>query len=75
MNKIINILEDSFLIWKKLSNNERQSLIDSSKIVNYKKGEIIHSGDFTCLGLIIVSSGIIRAYLSSENGKQITLYK
>ena len=75
MDKIENVLKASFIIWNKLSDNEKNSLINYSKIISYKKGDIIHKGDLTCLGLIIVVDGSLRAYLSSENGKQITLYR
>ncbi|MDD3452717.1 MAG: Crp/Fnr family transcriptional regulator [Bacilli bacterium] len=75
MNKIENILKSSLRIWNQLNDNEKNDLINNAIIINYKKNDLIHKGDFTCLGLIVVNTGIIRAFMASPNGKQITLYK
>jgi len=69
------ILASSLKVWDELNEIEQSNLIKYSKIINYKKGEIIHNGNLNCLGLIIINKGSLRAFLSSENGKQITLYK
>ncbi|MDD2505562.1 MAG: Crp/Fnr family transcriptional regulator [Bacilli bacterium] len=68
-------LKNSFQIWNKLNENEKSELISASKVINFKKNEMLQSRDASCLGLIILKKGIIRAYLASDAGKEITLYK
>lgn len=75
MSNIEDTLKKSFMIWSKLSSKEKNDLINNSKEMHYQKGDIIYNGKDACIGLIIIKKGIIRAFLSSDNGKQITLYK
>ena len=62
-----------FPIWNKLNANEQQALSANTQVLNFKKGELIHSGG--CMGLILVTSGQLRAYNVSEDGREITLYR
>lgn len=69
------ILQNSFKIWSKLSEEEKNILKKSVKRVKYNKGDIIYHDSKACLGLIIINKGTLRAFLESDTGKQITLYK
>lgn len=68
-------LSSNFLIWNKLSRNEKDELVESAIPKKFITGEAIHHGSYDCSGLIIIISGSLRAYMMSENGKQITLYR
>ena len=68
-------ISEFFPFWKQLS-IEEQSLITSSatrRIV--KKGTTVYNGSSDCLGLILVVSGQLRAYINSEEGREITIYR
>lgn len=65
---------EKYPFWKKLPDEEREKMISVSYVKSYKKGEIIHSKDYECLGLIRVLSGEVRTFLISEDGKEVTLY-
>ena len=39
------------------------------------QGEILHNGDMDCAGLLLVRRGQLRAYIQSEEGRQITIYR
>ena len=39
------------------------------------KGTLLHNGELDCLGMILVESGRLRAYIVSEEGKEITIYR
>ena len=39
------------------------------------KGTLLHSADQGCTGLLLVESGRLRAYLLSDEGRQITVYR
>lgn len=68
-------LSDIFPVWNRLDRSQ-QKLIEENIIVhNVKSGTIIHNGDLDCTGLIIVSSGQLRAYIMSDEGREITIYR
>ena len=46
--------------WDKLTDEQKQMARTASRIVPYKKGEMIHSCTGECLGLIAVQTGKIR---------------
>ncbi len=64
-----------FPFWEQLTDEQREKLCGNTTTVNYKKGTNIHGISDSCTGAIMVVSGCLRAYLLSENGKEITLYR
>lgn len=63
-----------FPIWKQLD-QAAQALLDTASFeMHFKKGDLIHTGG-DCMGLILVTSGQLRAYTVSEDGREITLYR
>ena len=68
-------LNEFFPMWDKLSQNERETLVNSAKKITYKKGDIIYSGGGECTGLVLVNSGQLRAFAMSEDGREITVYR
>ncbi len=68
-------LSDFFPMWNKLTTSQRDSL--TSHVVQKKvsKGTIIHNGTMECIGLLLVRSGQLRAYIISDEGREITLYR
>ncbi len=63
-----------FPIWNKLSINEQQILAASASERHFQKGDLIHTGG-DCMGLLLVTSGQLRAHTVSEDGREITLYR
>ena len=61
--------------WNNLTDEQRQTARHGARLVRYGKGEMIHSCTGECLGLIAVQSGKIRACMTSEDGREITLYR
>ena len=66
--------KECFPIWDKLNETEQEVLENAAGIVHYKKGEHILTG-LECLGMILVNEGQVRAYITSDDGRQITLYR
>lgn len=62
-------------IWDKLSPTHQQLV--SSTIVprTLGKGAVLHDGSADCAGLVLIKSGQLRAYILSEDGREITLYR
>ena len=63
-----------FPIWNKLNTNEQQDLSTNVRELHYHKGDLIHTGG-DCMGLILVTSGQLRAYTISDDGREITMYR
>lgn len=61
--------------WEHLSEDERELILARSAVMHYAAGQHIWGGQMDCLGLLLVVEGILRAYLLSPDGKEITLYR
>ena len=72
-----NILEmkKALPFWKHLKEDERELLSKNRSKVCFQKEESIHRNEEKCAGMIIVLSGQIRAFILSEDGRDITLYR
>lgn len=66
---------DYFPIWNKLDAATKKTLLNSAKLNVAPKGRIIHNGDMNCIGVVLVKNGQLRAYITSETGKEVTLYR
>ena len=64
----------AFPFWNVISKTERAYILDNSTAATYTKGYHIHDSD-ECSGVILVRSGCLRAYMISEDGKEVTLYR
>ena len=67
--------EDIFPIWDKLTSEEQLQLASSTVQRRVAKGALLHGASADCLGLILVCSGQLRAYILSDEGKEITIYR
>lgn len=66
---------DYFPIWKKLTAAQQQLLEYHAVLRTAEKGAVIHNGSEKCTGLLLVKSGQLRAYMLSDEGREITLYR
>jgi len=62
-----------FPIWDKLTPQQQNAIAGVIEYRSVKKGTHIHDSSAECLGLIIVRSGQLRAYILSEDGREITI--
>ena len=67
--------QDYFPIWDKLTADQQDRLRSSLRFRSVRKGTILHNGDVDCTGLILVRSGQLRAYILSDEGREITIYR
>ena len=59
--------------WDKLTKEQQQRLSGVIEYRTVKKGTHIHDSSAECLGLVAVKSGQLRAYILSEDGREITI--
>ena len=64
-----------FPIWEKLDPNHQNQIFASLSFRAVAKGTVLHNGSADCTGLLVVKSGQLRAYILSEEGRQITIYR
>ena len=60
-------------VWEKLSPEQQQRISEVVEFRKVKKGTHIHDSSAECLGLVMVRSGQLRAYILSEDGREITI--
>lgn len=69
-----NFFQKAFPFWDKITESEQKIILDNSSLKKFKPNEIIHDSS-VCTGVLVVKSGLIRVYMLSSEGKEITLYK
>ena len=62
-----------FPIWNKLTADQQQRLRDVTELQKIPSGTVVHDGSPECKGLVMVKSGQLRAYLLSEEGREVTI--
>ncbi|HIU43901.1 MAG TPA: Crp/Fnr family transcriptional regulator [Candidatus Ventrousia excrementavium] len=68
-------LQDYFPVWEKLTPAQQKQLEDSRLSRTVKKGTVLHSGSADCTGLLLIRKGQLRAYILSDEGREITIYR
>jgi len=69
------LLRKAFPFWDRLDAAQQDSLCRNTQFKTHRRGEHVHGGNGECTGAILVKSGCLRAYLLSESGKEVTLYR
>ena len=59
--------------WKDLTAQQQEHLAGVIEYRQVKKGVFIHDSSAECLGLVAVHTGQLRAYILSEDGREITI--
>lgn len=62
-----------FPIWNKLTPQQQNHVAGMAEFRKVKAGTVLHDGGTDCLGLLLVRSGQLRAYILSEEGREITI--
>ena len=67
---------DAYLpIWKQLTKEDQQALEAAAVFRSVPKGTIIHNGSADCIGVLVIRGGLLRSYIVSDEGKEVTLYR
>ena len=62
-----------FPIWNKLTADQQARLRSVTDLQRIKAGTVVHDGSPQCKGMLLVKSGQLRAYLLSDEGREITI--
>ena len=69
------IFEEYFPVIRKLTKEQQKRIQEAVTEKSVEKGTVLHDGAADCTGLLVVQSGMLRAYILSEEGREITLYR
>ena len=62
-----------FPIWDKLTAEQQQRITSLAMLIPAKSGTVLHDGGKDCMGLLLVQRGQLRAYLLSDEGREVTI--
>lgn len=71
----VDFLRDTLSFWKDITEEQRGNLLQNIVKKQFVTGESMHGSSNHCSGLFLIRSGQVRAYIVSESGKEITLYR
>jgi len=67
--------QNIFPVWNKLTKPQQDRILGSLMERRISKGTVIHNGSMDCAGLMLVKTGQLRAYILSDEGREITIYR
>ena len=67
--------QDYFPVWNRLTAVQQNRLLTGLTSRKVKKGTILHNGSADCTGLLLIKTGQLRAYILSDEGREITIYR
>ena len=68
-------LSEYFPVYEKLSKIDQENLQRFSVLRKVSKGTMLRGSSADCLGLLVIRSGQIRVYISSPEGREVTVYR
>jgi len=68
-------IQDFFPMWSKLTPAQQDTLTGCAISRTVPGGTLLHNGSADCTGVFLVCSGQLRAYILSEEGREITIYR
>ncbi len=68
-------VSEFFPIWNSLSAAQKQRLEGAAVKKYAPAGTLLHNGSDDCMGLLLIASGQLRIYTTSDDGREITLYR
>ncbi len=68
-------LSEYFPIYNKLTPAEQEILSAAAYKRTAPAGTLLHCGDAMCLGIVVIRSGQLRAFITSDEGREITMYR
>ncbi len=61
--------------WDDLTEEEKEQVAKQAVILHFKKGDVLYGPDVECVGQIHILKGRARAYILSDEGREITLFR
>lgn len=65
----------AYPFWEKLTDGEKKQLAGLLRRNTYQAGQMVSSSGSDCLGLFLIRKGTLRVYLTSEEGREATVFR
>lgn len=75
MNEPISQILTKLPFWGNLSPDEKAIVSQRALTKRFAKGQLVSSNTSSCLGIVLIINGEIRIGLTSDEGREITLYR
>ena len=62
-----------FPIWDRMTASQQERLSSMAEYQKVRRGTVLHDGSPECLGMLLVRTGQLRAYLLNEEGREVTI--
>ena len=74
-NEDKRLLESRLEFFPHLEERDKRLVLENSALLRFAKGDMVYGAGTECLGVLVVKKGLLRAYILSEEGREVTLYK
>ncbi len=71
----IELFSTGLPFWEHLNQSEKDLLLTNANSAHFSKGQALHYGDNECIGILFIKHGMIRIYITSDEGREVTLYR
>lgn len=68
-------LRETFPFWDQLSASQQALITQRAVLREVPAGAVLSGAGTDCVGLLVLRSGRLRAYVLSQNGREVTLYR
>ena len=69
------MLREYLPFWDRLTEGQRRRLEEGAAVRRGVRGERVYGGGAECAGLILPTEGQLRAYMLTDEGRELTLYR
>ena len=70
----IRLIVPRLPFWAKLSPEEQAIVSERAVVKHFEKGQLVSSNSSECLGIVFILEGEIRVSMTSDEGREVTLY-
>ena len=67
--------QNYFPVWNKLTTTQQKYILTNLIERNTSKGTVVYNNTMECPGLLLIKTGQLRAYILSDEGREITIYR
>ncbi len=69
-----DIIKNKLDFWENISQEEQELILENSSKIKYDRDASIYNSLNNCRGIMIIKRGLLRTYIKSQEGKEVTLY-
>mgnify|MGYP003364154657 FL=1 len=69
------MLREYLPFWARLTEGQQRWLEEGAAVRRFARGEMVYGGGTECAGLILPTEGQLRAYMLTDEGRELTLYR